>query len=369
MRLLVVSHPAVVAGNQAVYLELARRGWDLSIVVPRLWRHEYSADRFAPVALEGLEDHIRPVSVALAGRPQRHFYLGRLARICDDFRPHAAFVEAEPSSIVASQWSYPLVSRRIGFGVQCYENIDRALPPLFRRLRTHVLTNAVFVAARSPSAAALVRSWGARRHVSLVPPAVPPFSSVPTHVGGHFTIGYAGRLVPSKGLDDLVAAVRFLAPPVELLLAGDGEMRGELDGQPIPGSRVRVLTGLSHHTMQRAYGEMDVLVLPSRTTATWKEQFGRVIVEALLCGVPVVGSDSGEIPWVIRQTGGGLVYPEGDVNSLAARLDELRRDPTQRRQLATRGRTAALRLFSLSAVGDALEALVTAAAASSPLAA
>ncbi len=55
-----------------------------------------------------------------------------------------------------------------------------------------------------------------------------------------------------------------------------------------------------------------MLALPSRTTPTWKEQFGRVIVEALWCGVPVVGSDSGEIPWLIELTGGGLTFPEGE---------------------------------------------------------
>ena len=64
--------------------------------------------------------------------------------------------------------------------------------------------------------------------------------------------------------------------------------------------------------MAAGYAQLDVLVLPSHTTPTWKEQFGRVIVEALWCGVPVVGSDSGEIPWLIELTGGGLVFPEGD---------------------------------------------------------
>ena len=64
--------------------------------------------------------------------------------------------------------------------------------------------------------------------------------------------------------------------------------------------------------MPALYREMDVLVLPSRTTPTWAEQFGKVLCEALLCGTPVIGSSSGEIPWVVTTTGGGLVYPEGD---------------------------------------------------------
>jgi glycosyltransferase involved in cell wall biosynthesis len=91
--------------------------------------------------------------------------------------------------------------------------------------------------------------------------------------GRPFTIGYAGRLVEEKGLYDLLAAVRALAPPIELLLAGDGELRERLDGQPIPGSHARVLTGLRHEEMADVFARMDVLVLPSHTTARWKEQF------------------------------------------------------------------------------------------------
>ena len=173
-----------------------------------------------------------------------------------------------------------------------------------------------------------------------------------------FTIGYAGRLVESKGLTDLLAAVRMLEAPVELLLIGDGELRAQLEGQPIPGSRVRVLDGFAHDGMASAYAQLDVLALPSRTTPTWKEQFGRVVVEALWCGVPVVGSDSGEIPWLIDLTGGGLTFPEGDHAQLAARLSELRASPELCRRLTRSGRTAVERLFSVPAASDALERLL-----------
>ena len=181
---------------------------------------------------------------------------------------------------------------------------------------------------------ALARTWGARGEVALAPPAVPRWTSVPAGGERPFTVGYAGRLVKSKGVMDLLAAVRMLDAPVELLLIGNGELRAALEGKPIPGSHVRVLDGLAHGQMAEGYAQIDVLVLPSHTTRTWKEQFGRVIVEALWCGVPVVGSDSGEIPWLIELTGGGLVFPEGDRGALAARSRRLRAEP----QLAPRAR-------------------------------
>jgi glycosyltransferase involved in cell wall biosynthesis len=344
--------------NQEVYRELARRGWEITIVLPSRWRHDYASADVGPQALEGLESALRPTMVVLSGRPQRHFYLARCGSICAQARPNVAFVEAEPFAIAAAQWRRVLNRRQIPFGVQCAENIDRDLPLAVRWLRSRVLRDAAFVAARSASAATLARSWGASGEVNLAPHAVPNWASVPSFENRPFTVGYAGRLVESKGLIDLLEAVRRLDAPVELLLIGDGELRAQLEGQSIPGSTVRILDGLSHDQMASGYAQLDVLVLPSHTTQTWKEQFGRVIVEALWCGVPVIGSDSGEIPWLIELVGGGLVFDEGDVAGLAEQLNRLRDSPPLRRALAATGRDSVERLFSVSAAADPLERML-----------
>jgi glycosyltransferase involved in cell wall biosynthesis len=365
-RLLVVSHPAVVSVNQEVYRELTRRGWNVKMVIPRHWRHSYAKGVVTPKALPGMEDSINPTRVAFPGRPQRHFYLTRCRALCASFRPDVGFVEAEPYSLSAAQWGRAFTREGIPFGVQCYENIDRGLPSPVRFLRARVLRDAAFVAARSDTAGALARAWGAHGEIELAPPAVPSWESVPAaseRPSRPFTVGFAGRLVESKGLFDLLEAIRGLEAPVEMLLLGDGELREQLDGQPIPGSNVRVVNGLTHDQMASAYAQLDVLVLPSHTTATWKEQFGRVIVEALWCGGPVVGSDSGEIPWLIGLTGGGLVFAEGDRDALREHLRALRASPALREQLASTGRAAVERLFTVSAATDPLERMLLRAAA------
>jgi glycosyltransferase involved in cell wall biosynthesis len=89
-----------------------------------------------------------------------------------------------------------------------------------------------------------------------------------------------------------------------------------------------------------------------------------VIVEALWCGVPVVGSSSGEIPWLIELTGGGLVFPEGDSDALAERLTELRQTPALGERLAKAGRAAVERLFSVAGATDPLERLLARASES-----
>ncbi|HXR65614.1 MAG TPA: glycosyltransferase family 4 protein, partial [Ktedonobacteraceae bacterium] len=70
------------------------------------------------------------------------------------------------------------------------------------------------------------------------------------------------------------------------------------------------------------------------------EQFGRTLAEAMACETPVIGSDSGEIPYVIGDA--GLVFPEGNAQELAARVRQLLNDPQLYATLATRGRQRVL---------------------------
>jgi glycosyltransferase involved in cell wall biosynthesis len=358
-RLLVVSHPCVVPVNQAVYARLGPLGWDTHIVVPARWRHEYASEPFEPLPLEGLEGRLLPLRVVLPGRPQRHVYLARPARVIRSLRPEVAFVEEEGFSLPAFQWGSTLSRAGVPFGVQADENLDRPLPWVARWIRGHVLPRAAFVAARSPRAGDQARRWGATGRVALVPHAVPGWRPRPRpDRNGTFTIGFAGRLAPEKGVDDLVRAAGMLDGSTRLLFVGDGPLRAALETAATPSCAIEVRTGIGHGEMPAAYAEMDVLVLPSRTTERWAEQFGRVLVEALSCGVPVVGSDSGEIPWVVRETRGGKIYAEGDAAALAAALQELRDNSSERQTLARRGREAVQKLFSVDAAARALDAVL-----------
>jgi glycosyltransferase involved in cell wall biosynthesis len=100
--------------------------------------------------------------------------------------------------------------------------------------------------------------------------------------------------------------------------------------------------------MPAYYRQLDVLVLPSRTRPNWKEQFGRVLVEVMACGVVVIGSDSGEIPNVIGDA--GLLFPEGQVDRLRAHLGRLLGEPALRAELARRGRERVLARYTQARV-------------------
>jgi glycosyltransferase involved in cell wall biosynthesis len=96
--------------------------------------------------------------------------------------------------------------------------------------------------------------------------------------------------------------------------------------------------------MPAFFREMDVLVLPSRSQPNWIEQFGRVLIEAMACGVVVLGSDCGEIPNVIGDA--GLIFPEWNDYVLRERLEQLMRDPDLWSELARRGRERVLTHFT-----------------------
>jgi glycosyltransferase involved in cell wall biosynthesis len=290
-----------------------------------------------------------------------------LTRRLRQLRPDVIFIEQEPFVVSAFQWAWAAHRARVPYGVTQYENLpDRAGSPLVQRLRAVLLRHAAFVVARSPTAMNLAREWGASGAVDVIPPALPrsavwhPRNPRSSHV---FSVGFAGRLVPEKGIHVLLEALGQLQPPLELHVIGDGPLRATVDEFGNGACTVQVATGLRHDDVAAHLDQLDVLCLPSLTTPRWAEQFGRVLTEATALGVPVIGTDSGEIPWVIEQTGGGLVVPEGDATSLAAAITRLRDDDALRQKLGEEGRERTREFCSLEVCAAQLSSVFATAAA------
>jgi glycosyltransferase involved in cell wall biosynthesis len=148
-------------------------------------------------------------------------------------------------------------------------------------------------------------------------------------------VGFIGRFVPAKGLRLLMQALDQVREPFRVLFVGAGEMENELRrwGSQYR-DRVRILY-VPHDEVPAYVNAMDLVCAPSQTTSAWREQFGRMLVEALACGVPVMGSDSGEIPTVIDDA--GVVLGEQDVAGWARAIAQLLASPEQRSNLSQRG--------------------------------
>ena len=191
----------------------------------------------------------------------------------------------------------------------------------------------------------------------MVPHGVELTTAVPRSYPAR-VVGFVGRLVTAKGVDDLAAALDR-DPSLQLRVAGDGPQRSVLAAL---GDRVHFSGTLSSGAMDGFYDEISVLAVPSRTTPTWSEQFGRVIVEAQARATPVVAYDSGEIPWVASLTA-AITVSEGDTAELARQLARYAHDPDAARDLGERGRQGVDATFSNAAIAAQLRSLLTSATA------
>jgi glycosyltransferase involved in cell wall biosynthesis len=368
MRVLVVSHACTVELNRDVYRELAsKHAHEVHVIVPAQWPVAFAASDDQQVrSKHALPVHELPVR--MAGRIQQHSYRWRDIRYAvRTLRPDVLLIEEEPFSIAGMQWAAVARRNKLPYALQAAENLTSRVPGWLRPLVKWNLSRAGLVMARSHTAIAVARGWGATGAVEFLPHALPEIlaqhavqrlDAESDSAPRPFVIGYAGRLVTEKGIAFLVGVLRDLGAtrPVLLLVTGRGPEEGQL--QRLEGSGVTVeRTTLAHEHMPDFYRRLDVLVVPSRTTPTWTEQFGRVITEAASFGVPTIGSASGEIPWVIEDLGAGVVVPENDVDAwrkeLTARID----GAAIPNHAALR--TAALERYSTASVASRINAALT----------
>ena len=171
-------------------------------------------------------------------------------------------------------------------------------------------------------------------------------------------IGFAGRLIPEKGILDLADALAGLDRlDWTLLVVGRGPLRGVLHDRLAAANldrRLRFVEDAGHERVAALLTALDALVLPSYATADWSEQFGHVLIEAMAAGCPVVGTNSGEIPHVIGDA--GIVVPERDVPRLRTALRRLIQDSVLRARLAAEGRSRVRRHFTHTQVARRLAA-------------
>lgn len=266
--------------------------------------------------------------------------------LAEAFRPDAVLALDEAYCISTWQWVRWASGRGIPSALLSCQNIDRPLPLPFRLLESQTLRRVQGGWFLNQEAERRARSRGFAGVGEIIPLAVNP-SDFPLLQSGSvkgvrreggpdspFTVGFVGRLVHEKGVGSLIEACARTGD--SLLAVGDGPERGRLEREAVQrGVRAEWLGAVASDLIPSLYARMDVLALPSLETPRWKEQFGRVLIEAMAAGVPVIGSDSGEIPRVIADA--GLLHPLGDSQALATGLLRLRVESGLRESLIQKG--------------------------------
>lgn len=353
MRVLMISKACVVGAYQRKLEEIARFAEvDLRVLVPPGWRDAARGELTLERAYVSGYD-LRATPIRFNGSFHLHHY-PRLGAEMRAFRPDIVHVDEEPYNLAT--WHALWLARRAGARTLFFswQNLVRSYPPPFCWGERWVLRRADYAIVGTPSTADVWRAKGYAGPLAVIPqfgvdPEVFAPASEP-RAAGPLRVGFVGRLVPEKGGADLLDALAQLGGEWRLAVMGDGPAKGALIAQA---QRLRIADRVTFGTlpstqMPAFYRGLDVLVVPSRTRSNWKEQFGRVIIEALACGVPVIGSDSGDIPSVIGDA--GLVVPEGDSGAIAAALRSLQGSEAQRQELAQRGRQRVLAQYTQAQV-------------------
>ncbi|MBK7780537.1 MAG: glycosyltransferase [Ardenticatenia bacterium] len=335
------------------------RRLDLTVVVPERWREE---GREVPLERAHLRGY-RFVATRLRwpGSFHLHHY-PELGALLDQLQPALLHVDEEPYNLATFLAVRAARRRGIGTLFFSWQNLRRRYPPPFSWMERFVHGHADGAIAGSLGAAAALRAKGYQGPLWILPqfgvdadafrPPTEPDARLNSGRRDPLVIGYAGRLVAAKGVDLLLQAVALSSRPWRLAVVGVGPEEATLRRLAAElglADRLDLRPWLPSTDMPGFYQGIDVLVLPSRTTPSWKEQFGRVLIEAMASGAVCVGSDSGEIPEVIGDA--GLIFPEGDAGALADALRRLE-DPVLRARLAQAGRQRVLAQYTMRHVAE-----------------
>ncbi len=347
MKVLMVSKALVVGAYQRKLEEIAAQPEvQLTCVVPPSWRLEGRDQPLERAYLRGYRLRVEPIRF---NGSFHLFYFPTLGRVLREERPDLLHVDEEPYNLATF---LAFLSARRGGAAPIFftwQNLLHRYPPPFVWMERWVLRTARYALLGNQEAGRVLAAKGYRGPSRVVPQfGVDPrvFTPGPARARAR-VIGYVGRLVEEKGVGDLLEAVAGLSGDWELRLVGSGPLAAAIPARATAlgiGPRVTLAGAIPSTQMPEALRALDLLVLPSRTRPNWKEQFGRALVEAMACGVPVVGSSSGEIPHVIGDA--GLVVPEGDVQALRQALGRLLEDADLRRALAAAGRQRVLAHFT-----------------------
>ncbi|MEB3355353.1 MAG: hormogonium polysaccharide biosynthesis glycosyltransferase HpsO [Synechococcales bacterium] len=378
MRILVVSHTYIVPLNCEKLRAMAHLGPDVevTVVVPRRWRPGGVQNR--QIVSEAWEDgrfRVVPLPNFSQNNQGLLCFGPDLVSLLRTFRPHILQAEQGSKSVGYAQLItlnrlLKLQARNVFF---TWWNLPYSLQFPLSALEAYNLRHTHGLIAGNQDGADILRQRGYGGQVCVMPQlgvderifAPQPQPALAAQLGlspQDFVVGFVGRFVEEKGLLTLCEALVGLGHrPWKWLLVGRGPLRQTIQEKADLGGigdRLLWVESVPHADVPRYINLMHTLVLPSQTTTEfktltatgWKEQFGHVLIEAMACQVPVIGSDSGEIPHVVGDA--GLVFPEGDATALRHCLQQLMSQPESAAALGAAGYKKAMADYTNQALAQ-----------------
>ncbi len=380
MRILVVSHTYIVDINRQKLRALAalEPGIEVTVVVPRRWKPGGVQNKIIETPfIQENSFRVVPISNFSENNQGLLTFGADLINLLRQFKPQIIQVEQGSRSLAYAQLI--TLNRLLGLKAKnlffTWWNLPYTLKVPIYWLEAYNLRHTDGIVAGNQDGAEVLRQRGYKGLIKVMPQLGVDEElfrpQLQTELGGElgikpsdFVVGFVGRFVEEKGLLTLGRALALLREhPWKWLLLGRGALQQTLKNwaeKEELGERLIWVESVSHEEVYKYINLMNILVLPSETSSKfktltavgWKEQFGHVLIEAMACRVPVIGSDSGEIPNVIGDA--GLVFPEGKAEALRDCLRRVMEEPEFARNLAERGWERAIALYTNKALARQL---------------
>ncbi len=366
-RVLIIDKTAGLLASRERHVAMAQwADMDLHVFGPRFWVENGRWIEWCP---QETNYQVHLGQVLFKDYYARHFYYSGLCRALRRSQPEIIQLLEEPWAICSLQAllvaSVVVPTAKVLF--YTWENIYRAwkypsrLSPLYAMIDRLMHDRSQAAVCATHGAREVLLCKGYSKPVQVIPYGLPSVFFQPDALArkkpDRFTVGYVGRMLEMKGVDILLEAASCI-PTCHVKLIGEGEDKESFQALArelgIEG-RVEWCSSLAEEKIPGAMRKMDVVVLPSRTTPGWKEQLGRVVIEAMALGVPVIGSDSGALPEVIGDA--GLLFREGDAMKLRDCILSLYENPERREELGEKGKARAREHFTWDGFAREIHAL------------
>ncbi|MGD1806822.1 hormogonium polysaccharide biosynthesis glycosyltransferase HpsO [Dapis sp. BLCC M126] len=380
MRILIASHTYIVDLNREKLRALAQLepGIEVTVVVPQRWNPKGVQSQIVETKFidEG-SFQVVPISNYSENNQALLTFGPDLISLLRKFKPDIIQVEQGSKALTYAQ--FITFNKLLGLKAKnlffTWWNLPYELKFPISLLEGYNLRNTDGIVAGNKDGEDILRERGYKGPIKVMPQLgvdetlfkPEPQAELRDSLGiqpDDFVVGFVGRFVEEKGLLTLTKSLAGLQEKNwKWLLLGRGELQTTLvETATALGIKDRLIfvESVPHDHVQKYINLMNTLVLPSETTykfktltsVGWKEQFGHVLIEAMACRVPVIGSDSGEIPYVIRDA--GLVFPEGNVEELKDRLMQLMEQKELTESLGQKGYEKAMSQYTNTALARQL---------------
>ncbi|AIF67940.1 hypothetical protein GZ22_15740 [Terribacillus saccharophilus] len=355
MKLLMFWHAGGVPSYFERYKQLAKYYKDVVVVIPNHWNE--GGKKLTNLKEIQLLDNCKiiPIKTKFYSKQTTLIYSKReVKNILKSFDPDVVHIHEEPWAFSCFQLikQCKKIMRNRGKIIvdSAAINLSRTLFP-FSYIEKNTYKNVDFIFARNKEVIEILKQRGYKGPTHLLGNGVDTklFKASPIPFQNKNDIIFVGRIIESKGIFTLLDAFKELIHSEtqyegNLIFLGDGSDKKELEERTINyklTERVKFFSRVDSTEVSNYIQDARALVLPSISTKLWKEQFGRVIIEALVVGRPVIGSTCGEIPNVIGNN--EYIFTENNVEELFSKMryiisekftDKINEDLTEMRNKA-----------------------------------